>query len=136
MIERSLVLIKPDGVERNLVGNIINVYEEHGLKICALEMIHTDKDLAAKHYDQHKEKPFFEDLLTYLTRSPLVAIVFEGEDAVNKIRKLNGATDPTKAESGTIRNKFARSISENCVHASDSAESAENEIRLWFPDLK
>lgn len=134
-LEKSLVLIKPDAVERNLIGKILEVYEGVGLKIKAMEMKQINKDFAEKHYEEHRDKQFFNSLIKYITRSPLVALILEGEDAIDKIRSLNGATNPEKAEFGTIRRRFALSGTENSVHSSDSIESAEKEIKLWFPKI-
>lgn len=134
-LEKSLVLIKPDAVERNLIGKILEVYEGAGLKIKAMEMKQINKEFAEKHYEEHRDKQFFNSLIKYITRSPLVALILEGEDAINKIRSLNGATNPEKAEFGTIRRRFALSGTENSVRASDSIESAEKEIKLWFPKV-
>lgn len=134
-LEKSLVLIKPDAVERNLIGKILEVYEGAGLKIKAMEMKQINKEFAEKHYEEHRDKQFFNSLIKYITRSPLVALILEGENAIDKIRSLNGATNPEKAEFGTIRRRFALSGTENSVHASDSIESAEKEIKLWFPKV-
>lgn len=134
MIEKSLVLIKPDAVERDLIGKIINVYEEAGLKITELKMLKVKEELAKKHYAEHVDKPFFGELISYITRSPICAMVLEAENAISLVRKLNGATDPEKADDGTIRKLYAVSKTENAVHASDCVESANREIKLWFPD--
>jgi nucleoside-diphosphate kinase len=131
-VERSLVLIKPDGVEQNIIGKVINFYEEAGLKIVALNMGRATEEAAMKHYEQHKDKFFYHELIEYITRSPLCSLIVEGEGAIDKVRKINGSTNPIKAEKGTIRSLFAKSVTENCVHASDSAESAEREIAIWF----
>ena len=136
MIERSVVLIKPDGVERNIIGNIISCYEANGLKIVELKLIQATREIAEKHYCQHKGKDFYEELITFITRSPLCAIILKGEDAVARVRQINGATSPTDAAEGTIRHRYARSKTENCVHASDTVESANEEIELWFSELK
>ena len=136
MIERSVVLIKPDGVERNIIGNIISCYEANGLKVVELKLMKATREIAEKHYCQHKGKDFYEELITFITRSPLCAIILKGEDAVARIRKINGATSPTDAEEGTIRHRYARSKTENCVHASDTVESAKEEIELWFPEVE
>lgn len=133
-MERSLVLIKPDAVERNLVGKIISMYEEKGLKIAGLKMETISRDFAAEHYKEHIGKVFYDSLIDFITKGPLCAMVLEGDNAIEKIRKINGSTDPAKAEEGTIRRLFATSTRENCVHASDSAESAKREIELWFKD--
>ncbi|WP_459478662.1 nucleoside-diphosphate kinase [Clostridium saccharoperbutylacetonicum] len=135
MIERSVVLIKPDGVERNIIGNILSCYEANGLKIVELKLMRATREIAEKHYSQHKGKDFYEELITFITRSPLCAVILKGEDAVARIRKINGATSPTDAEEGSIRHRYARSKTENCVHASDTVESAKEEIALWFPEV-
>ncbi|WP_460280048.1 nucleoside-diphosphate kinase [Clostridium sp. CTA-5] len=135
MMEKSMVLIKPDGVERNIIGNIISCYEANGLKIVHLKLMQATREIAEKHYSQHKGKDFYEELITFITRSPLCAIILQGEDAVAKVRKINGATSPDDAEEGTIRHRYARSKTENCVHASDTLDSAKEEIELWFPEL-
>lgn len=133
-IQRSLVLIKPDAVERNLVGKIIDAYEGEKLKIIELRMIRVDEALARKHYEEHVEKPFFSELLEYITRSPLVAMILQGENAIEKVRKINGNTNPAMAEYGTIRKKYGIDKTENSVHASDCEVSAEREIGIWFPE--
>jgi nucleoside-diphosphate kinase len=135
MNARSVVLVKPDGVERNIIGNILSCYEDNGLKIVALKLMRATREIAEKHYSQHKGKDFYEELITFITRSPLCALILQGEDAVARIRKINGATSPTDAEEGTIRHRYARSKTENCVHASDTVESAKEEIALWFPEI-
>jgi nucleoside-diphosphate kinase len=136
MVEKSMVLIKPDGVERNIIGNIISCYEANGLKVVELKLMQATREIAEKHYSQHKGKDFYEELITFITRSPLCAIILKGEDAVARVRKINGATSPTDADEGTIRHRYARSKTENCVHASDTVESAKEEIELWFSELK
>lgn len=136
MVEKSMVLIKPDGVERELIGNIISVYEDNALKVLNLKLMKATREIAEKHYSQHKDKPFFEELIAFITRGPLVAIILEGEDAVNRIRGINGATNPEEASEGTIRHRYGRSKTENIVHASDSVEKAEEEIALWFSECK
>ncbi|EKQ51059.1 MULTISPECIES: nucleoside-diphosphate kinase [unclassified Clostridium] len=135
MVQRSVVLIKPDGVERNIIGNILSCYEDNGLKIVALKLMKASREIAEQHYSQHKGKDFYEELITFITRSPLCAAILQGEDAVARIRNINGATSPTDAAEGTIRHRYARSKTENCVHASDTIESAKEEIALWFPEL-
>lgn len=134
MRERSLILIKPDAVERNLIGQIINCYEEVGLKVMAMRMENITEEVASKHYAEHKGKAFYDELIKYITRSPLCAIILEGTDAISKIRQLNGHTNPAKAEDGTIRKYFGVNLTENCVHASDSVETAKREIAMWFPN--
>lgn len=136
MIERSVVLIKPDGVERNIIGNILSCYEDNALKIVELKLIKATREIAEKHYSQHKGKDFYEELITFITRGPLCALILQGEDAVARIRSINGATSPTDAAEGTIRHRYARSKTENCVHASDTIESAKEEIALWFPEVE
>lgn len=133
-LEKSLVLIKPDAVERNLIGKILEVYEGEGLKIKSMEMRQITKEFAEKHYEEHKDKKFFNSLIKYITRSPLVALILEGDNAIDKIRDLNGVTNPEMAEFGTIRRRFALSGTENSVHASDSISHAKKEIKLWFPE--
>ncbi|MFC2005218.1 nucleoside-diphosphate kinase [Chloroflexota bacterium] len=131
-MERSLVLIKPDAMQRGLAGTIIGRLQGQGLKLIALRMLHMDKTLAGRHYAIHAGKPFFEDLIDYITSTPIVAAVFEAEGAVEKIRGTMGATDPAKAEQGTIRADFGLDIQQNSTHASDSNETAEEEIKLFF----
>lgn len=135
MIERSLVLIKPDAVERNLIGKIVSIYEENHLKIVSIKSIKPSKNIAESHYEEHKGKPYFEELINYITRSSIVALVVEGEDAIKKVRTLNGCTNPKEAQEGTIRNLYALSKNENSVHGSDCAESAKREISIWFPAI-
>lgn len=131
-MERSLVLIKPDAMQRRLAGTVISRLEGQGLKLVALKMLHLDKALAERHYAIHAGKPFFEDLISYITSTPIIASVFEGEGAVEVIRKIMGATDPSKAGPGTIRSDFGLDIQRNTVHSSDSIETAEHEIELFF----
>jgi nucleoside-diphosphate kinase len=131
-MERSLVLIKPDAMKRGLGGAIISRFESQGLKLVALKMLHMDKALAERHYAVHAEKPFFKDLVNYITSTPIVAAVLESEGAVEKIRKIMGATDPSKAEPGTIRKDFGVDIQQNAVHGSDSTENSRKEIELFF----
>jgi nucleoside-diphosphate kinase len=131
-MERSLVLVKPDAIERGLAGVIIARLEKLGLKLVAVKMLHVDKTLARQHYAVHKDKPFFNDLVNYITSAPIVACVFEGKNAVETIRKAMGATDPAKAEKGTIRADFGESLERNSVHGSDSPQNAEIEISLFF----
>jgi len=133
-MERSLVLIKPDAMERGLTGALLWRLEGLGLKLVALKMLHMDKALAEEHYAIHKDKPFFSGLVNYISSAPIVAAVFEGEGAVETIRKAMGATDPAKAEAGTLRGDFGLDIERNTIHGSDSVETAENEIRLFFSE--
>jgi nucleoside-diphosphate kinase len=131
-MERSLVLIKPDAVQRGLAGEIISRLERKGLKIVAMKMLHMDKDLAQRHYAIHKGKAFFDDLVNFITSSPLIAIIFQGKNAVEIIRQMMGETDPAKASTGTIRGDFGIDIGHNLVHGSDSVENASKEIDLFF----
>jgi len=133
-MERSLVLIKPDALQRGLTGNIIARLEKQGLKIVAFKMLHLDKALAKKHYTIHAGKPFFNGLVNYISSAPIIAIIFEGEKAVEVIRNIMGATDPAKAEAGTIRGDFGLDIERNTIHGSDSIETAEEEIKLFFSE--
>jgi nucleoside-diphosphate kinase len=133
-MERSLVLIKPDAIQRGLVGTIINRLEKIGLKLVAAKMLHMDKELARRHYAIHKDKPFFNNLVNYITSAPIIAIIFEGENAVGAIRQTMGATDPAKAEAGTIRGDFGLDIEHNTIHGSDSIETAREEIKLFFSE--
>jgi nucleoside-diphosphate kinase len=133
--ERTLVLIKPDGVQRQLVGEIIGRIERKGLTIAALELRHVSQDLAAQHYAEHEGKPFFESLLKFITSGPVVAAIVEGPRAIAAFRQLAGGTDPVdKAIPGTIRGDFGLETQLNLVHGSDSIDSAKREIGLWFPD--
>jgi nucleoside-diphosphate kinase len=134
-MERSLILIKPDAMERNLMGRIISIYEDKGICISALKIIKPSVKIAQEHYIEHKDKPFFGSLVSYITRSKVCAIIAEGENVVSIVRKINGATDPLEADMGSIRGRLALSKSENTVHSSDSAESAEREIKIWFPEI-
>lgn len=132
MTEKTLVLIKPDGVERNLIGRILVEYERNGLKVSEMKLIHASTELAEKHYAEHQGKPFFERLVSYLTRSPLVALILEGENAISRVRTLNGTTDPENSQDNTVRALYGQSMSENTVHASDSKESSDRECSIWF----
>ena len=133
-MERSLVLIKPDAMKRGLGSTIISRLEGQGLKLVALKMLHMDKALAERHYAIHAGKAFFEDLINYITSTPIIAAVFESEGAVEVIRKIMGATDPAKAEQGTIRADFGLDVQQNSTHASDAIETAEKEIKLFFAE--
>ena len=131
-MERSLVLIKPDAVQRGLAGTIISRLERRGLKIIAMKMLQMDKSLAQRHYAVHKGKAFFDELVDFITASPIIAAVFEGEQAIEAVRQTMGETDPTKATPGTIRGDFGMDIGHNLVHGSDSSENAKSEISLFF----
>jgi len=133
---RTLVLCKPDAVERSLVGEIVGRLERKGLRVTSMELRTIDADLAGRHYEEHREKPFFGDLVSFITRGPLVAMVVEGgPDTWQVVRNLMGATNPREAAPGTIRGDLALETGENLVHGSDSVESAEREIALFFPNL-
>ena len=132
MSEKTLSLIKPDAVERNLIGKIIQIFEDNNLIIDQMKKIHVDIKFAKKFYAIHSTKPFFEDLCNYISSGPLVAIVLKGENAVQKNRDLMGSTNPKEAKPGTIRNLYAISIDKNSVHGSDSVENAKIEIDLFF----
>lgn len=131
-IEQTLVLVKPDGVERGLVGEIISRFERRGLRLVAMRMMQFDEKLVKTHYQEHVEKPFFPDLQKFITRAPVVAMVIEGDAAVTLVRTMMGATKFTEAAPGTIRGDFAYSFTENLVHGSDSVDSAKREIELFF----
>jgi len=133
-MERTLVLVKPDAMERDLGGAILARLEASGLKIAALKMLQVDEALANRHYAIHVNKPFFKDLIAYITSYPIIAAVFEGANAVEAARKTMGATDPKKAQPGTIRKDFGLDIQRNSVHGSDSRENAATEINLYFAD--
>ena len=132
MTERTLVLIKPDGVQRLLVGRILARYEERGLRLVGLKLMTVDRELAERHYAVHSAKPFFRGLVDFITSGPLVAAVLDGPNAIAIVRAMNGATRPHEAAPGTIRGDFAVETAQNLVHASDSAETAAAEIDLWF----
>ena len=132
MSQRTLILIKPDGVQRLLVGRVIERYEQRGLRIVGLKLMAVDRVLAERHYDEHREKQFFAGLVEFITSAPLVAMALEGPNAIKVCRDINGATRPQEASPGTIRGDFALETSQNIVHASDSPESAERELALWF----
>jgi nucleoside-diphosphate kinase len=135
MPDRTLILVKPDAFERNLTGEVIGRFERKGLKLTALKLMQVDADLAEAHYGEHREKPFFGELVGFITRGPLVAMVLEGESAVQAARQVIGATNPLEAAPGSIRGDFATEITFNLVHGSDSAESAGREIGIFFPEL-
>ena len=138
-MERTLILVKPDGVKRNLVGEVVSRIERKGYTIAALKMMNADRSLLVRHYAEHEGKPFFEPLVEFMLSGPIVAIVAEGNRVIEGFRKLAGATDPTTAEPGTIRGDLARDqgtkVVQNIVHGSDSVESADREISIFFPEL-
>jgi len=133
--QRTLILVKPDGVKRNIIGEVIARIERKGLKVVALELRTIETETAHAHYAEHAERPFFGELVEFITSGPLVAIVAEGERAIEAFRALAGATDPVKALPGTIRGDYALQVSQNIVHGSDSPESADREIKIFFPEL-
>ena len=133
-MDRTLILVKPDAFARNLTGEIIARFERKGLRIAALRHMTLDRQTAEQHYAEHQGKPFFEDLVAFITSGPLVALVLEGEHAVKAARQVIGATDPLAAATGSIRGDFAVAVGQNMVHGSDSPESGEREARLFFPD--
>ncbi len=131
-MQQTLILLKPDCVQRRLVGEIIGRFEQKGLRLVALKLVHAGRELAEKHYAVHKGKPFYDSLLKFLTSGPTVALVWEGREAVAVARTLMGATDGTKAPPATIRGDYALSVQNNLIHGSDSPENAKTEIALWF----
>ncbi|ADG81094.1 nucleoside-diphosphate kinase [Thermincola potens] len=133
-MERTYVMIKPDGVQRNLIGEIITRFERKGLKIVGLKMLQMDRAMAEKHYAEHTGKPFFEGLVSYITSGPVVAMVLEGKDVVATARAMNGATNPANAGPGTIRGDYAIEVGRNVIHASDSIDSANREIAIYFTE--
>jgi nucleoside-diphosphate kinase len=133
--ERTLILVKPDAFERGLIGEVIARFERKGLQLVALTLMQADEPLAQVHYEEHTDKPFFGELVDFITRGPLVAMILEGANAVNAARQVIGATDPLEADAGSIRGEFATEVTFNLVHGSDSPESAEREIGIWFPEL-
>lgn len=133
-VERTLILIKPDAVARALAGDILARIERRGFRVVAGKFVRVDRDLGERHYAEHREKPFFGELVEFITSAPTWALVVEGEGAIETLRKAIGATNPADAEPGTIRGDLATSMPDNLVHGSDSVESAEREIALWFAD--
>jgi len=131
-MERTLVLVKPDGVQRGLIGEIIGRLERRGLRLVAAKFIQVSQGLAETHYAIHKRKPFYEGLIKYITSAPVMAMVWEGPNAVSAIRQTMGATRPTEAAPGSIRHDFALEVGRNLTHASDSIENGEKEVALWF----
>jgi nucleoside-diphosphate kinase len=132
--ERTLVLIKPDAMQRALAGEILARFERRGLSVRAARLVHVERELAEVHYAEHREKPFFGELVQFITSAPTLALVLEGEAAIEVVRTTIGATNPTNADPGTIRGDLALAMPNNLVHGSDSAQSAAREIELWFPD--
>ena len=134
-MSRTLILVKPDAFARGLTGEILARFERKGLKIAALKLVTTSRETAETHYAEHAERPFFGELVDFITSAPLVAVVLEGDDVVKASRQLIGATNPLEANTGSIRGDFAIEVGQNLVHGSDSDESATREIGIWFPEL-
>jgi nucleoside-diphosphate kinase len=134
-VDRTLILVKPDAFARNLTGEILARFERKGLRIVAMRLLTMDPALAEQHYAEHVGKGFFEELVTFITSGPLVALVLEGQEAVTSARQVIGATNPLEAAPGSIRGDFAIAVGQNMVHGSDSPESAQREVALFFPDL-
>ena len=133
-VERTLSIIKPDAVAKNVIGDIVSRFEKADLKVVAMKMVHLSDEQAGGFYAEHKERPFFKDLVSFMTSGPVIVQVLEGEDALTVNRDLMGATNPKDAEAGTIRADFAQTIDENAVHGSDSTESAAREVAYFFAD--
>jgi len=133
-IERTLSIIKPDGVQKNIIGEVYRRFEAAGVKIVAARMVHLTRDQAGQFYAVHRERPFYADLIEYMTSGPVMVQALEGEDAIARNREIMGATDPAKADAGTIRADFASSIEENVVHGSDGPDTARQEIAFFFSD--
>lgn len=131
-MEKTLVLIKPDAIAKNIIGKIISIYEENALSIEELKMISATQEILNKHYAEHKNKPFFNELISSMEGEKIVALIISGDNSIAKVRKINGNSDPMKASKGTIRNKYGKSITENSVHASSDSEAAKKEIKIWF----
>lgn len=134
-MERTFLMVKPDGVERKLVGEIIARFERKGFNLVALEMLTPNRNLAEEHYGVHRDKPFFAGVVSFITSGPVVAMVWEGPDVINLARRIIGATKPSESTPGTIRGDFANTTEKNLIHGSDSTETAAQEISLWFPKL-
>ncbi len=135
-MEHTLILVKPDAFSRRLTGEIVARFERKGLGIVALKLMRVERDLAERHYEEHRDKPFFSDLVEFLTSGPLVALVLEGDSAVAAARQVIGATDPLTAHAGSLRGEYGLDVQTNLVHGSDSPESGRREIELFFPELE
>ena len=134
-MERTFLMVKPDGVQRNLIGNIVQRFEAKGFKLVGAKLMSVSQELAEKHYGEHKDKPFFGELVDFITSSPVFAMVWEGENVITTARNLMGKTNPQEALPGTVRGDFGLTVGKNVIHGSDSKESAEREINLFFaPD--
>ncbi len=136
MSQRTLTLVKPDGVRQDVIGQVVRHFEEEGLKVVGLKMLRLDRERAQGFYHVHRERPFFDSLVEFMTSGPIVAIVLEGDDAIKRARKVMGATDPARADAGSLRKQFATSIEKNVVHGSDSPETAAFEIPYFFGALE
>jgi nucleoside-diphosphate kinase len=134
-MERTLILVKPDAFARNLAGEIIARFERKGLRVAALQLMTVDRELASQHYAEHEGKPFYEELVMFITSGPLVAMVLEGDQAITAARQVIGATNPLEANTGSIRGDYAIAVGQNMVHGSDSTASASREVGLFFPSL-
>ncbi|MBQ7198603.1 MAG: nucleoside-diphosphate kinase [Selenomonadaceae bacterium] len=135
-MEKTLVLIKPDAFGQGHCGDILKMYEREGFKICAAKILKMDKKIAASHYVEHIGRPYYEGLVEFMTSAPLMALVLSGENVIKRVREINGATNPANAAEGTVRKLYAENGSKNAVHASDSPESAEREIKIYFSELE
>lgn len=135
-MERTFIMIKPDAVQRGLTGEIIKRFEQKGFNVIAMKMMNVSRELAEKHYDVHRDKSFFSNLVEFITSAPVVAMVWEGEGIVAATRKIVGETNPLNAEPGTIRGDYGISIGRNLIHASDAVETAQREISLWFEEAE
>lgn len=135
-MERTLILVKPDAFARNLTGEIVARFERKGLRLVALKLVQIDEALAGEHYAEHRERPFFGELVVFITSAPLVALVLEGDHAIAAARQVIGATNPLEAATGSIRGDYALEVGQNMVHGSDAPESAAREIALWFPETR
>ncbi len=133
-MEKSFIMIKPDGVQRGIVGDIISRFETKGFKLVGLKQMEVSRELAESHYEVHKERPFFKGLVDYIISAPVVAMVWEGEGVIASARKIIGATNPLESEPGTIRGDYGITIGRNIIHGSDAPETAQSEIKLWFGD--
>jgi len=135
-IERTLSIIKPDGVKKNAIGEIISTLESNGLRIAGMKMLYLTKEECAKFYEVHKDKPFYNSLIEFMSSGPVVVMVLEGNGAIQKNREIMGATNPALAKEGTIRKKFGTNVEKNAIHGSDSPETAEREIKFFFRDTE
>jgi nucleoside-diphosphate kinase len=134
-VERTLILVKPDAFARHLTGEIVSRFERKGLSLVALQLMTISRELGSEHYAEHEGKPFYEELVSFITSGPLVAMVLEGESAITAARQVIGATNPLEATTGSIRGDYAVAVGQNMVHGSDAPESAAREVKLFFPDL-